>query len=89
MRLLEGRVLRVDRVGLLVERGGRQGDVRRSWSEVGAVRMSDEQSVRQPSDRSAAGRLSSTVVASGSWTTTVAVRSRRVQDRWKRTTPAT
>jgi hypothetical protein len=33
---VEGRVLRVDRDGLLVDWGGRLGTVRRSWAEVGA-----------------------------------------------------
>jgi hypothetical protein len=33
---VEGRVLRVDRDGLLVDWGGRLGTVRHSWSEVGA-----------------------------------------------------
>jgi hypothetical protein len=32
---VEGRVLRVDRDGLLVDWGGRLGMVRHSWSEVG------------------------------------------------------
>jgi hypothetical protein len=33
---VEGRVLRIDGDGLLVDRGGRLATVRHAWSEVGA-----------------------------------------------------
>jgi hypothetical protein len=46
---VEGRVMRVDRDGLLVDWGGRLGQLRHTWTEVGArfVRLPRRPAPRQ------------------------------------------
>jgi hypothetical protein len=50
---VEGRVLRVDRDGVLVDWGGRIGTQRHDWSDVGArfVRLPRRAAARPPASR--------------------------------------